>query len=1295
MALVGYETHAGLVSALRKMATGSASELEFASVVGRLRAVDKVVKRKGAEERKAAQEVWTREALNGGARGAHAFANSPNKPKQVDQCTLFRECLPAALAREQTEVWSSKWLCTETEEVIEYRRHMEELRQWALDQRSLDPEAFAVERNSWQGLLTPSKLVAAAASFKARTGIGTDNVHFRLIKQAPPLVLRDLSGLFARVLEDLIWPDDQTFTLLHLIPKKVGYRTVGTLTTFVRLLMRLLGPNFRRWDEASAFAFDSAAPGQRADDHVFVRQASLEAWVARGRQTGQILWDIASFYEEIRPGDLVQDVKDTNFPATEAALSLLNHGGKRILAVEGAFGSILEGVGRSIVTGCTSSTSLARAFMARPLANLVEVQASIKSRSGADLQCSTHVDDLATFGAACSDDSLLEALKEVSTVFVEEMMGRGMKISSKTVVLMPKRSLGTKLQKFLQKRFGLTVLVEETGSALGIEVSANHRVRRTKVVRARFSKARKRADRGGWLVAKDRRAVKLFTTGAAPMAEYGATTNGLSPVYLDKLDTMAARAAGANGFNPCPISLTSFHLGFVPSVRAIGKQVSAWIRNWSKADEETRSSWGSGWQRIRDDLTKIPVEARWSRVTSPISATIATLLHIGWSPIQANHWLAKDRRDQAVIGRGSWEDAQIVKAIEEEAELLAWKRASTNSFAAKELDQGPPCWEGVRRASKKLKKLGLEATVQGLHKVAVGGGCFGERVFLKQSCDRCGADIETPEHRYYECPANASIVGEEELRWLQKSQWVVEQAKLRGAPDRLLWCRGVLPFNRSGRLAHENPDEEAKSPFQWAVGNKLPDSLGAEGCCLYTDGSGGGAAPLPCLQRAGSGAVWFGQTPDGRADMSSAGWTKVGAVAAAVPGRQTVPRAEVWAGVAAAELEAAGRGRRMNSWVTDARYVQTGVASLVLASGKQKSTLGKDFGARANNDLWQEIEASVATGKLPLATWMRSHQTLAEVATGSLSIEDYMGNAVADALAGVAAEVAQVPTVVLMEAERQVTLAFFVCMRIAIVEGAVKEFKEQTDCNYIVSGKVNQLSKARAAKEAEWKLEDTGHVVVGHGTKALRCSACGNIRPLGDLAWWSINSCSGLGQILEQEAEGPEDVGLETFVGKLPDFLAFKKRRKAIDEGTTSRNKRRRSEAFGSLVAAKVKEATPASWQGGDQAGSQPAWCWKLDSSHDLFHGGGGVFCMTCGAVNSRARKGKLLKPCKKVLVEGSKWRLAGLKRGCNVAWKNSWPDGRANTTRIAMRRVDCSSAQFERDLSSAVAKEGVVEIRG
>ena len=377
----------------------------------------------------------------------------------------------------------------------------------------------------------------------------------------------------------------------------------------------------------------------------------------------------------------------------------------------------------------------------------------------------------------------------------------------------------------------------------------------------------------------------------------------------------------------------------------------------------------------------------------------------------------------------------------------------------------------------------------------------------------------------------------------------------------------------------------------------------------------------------------------------------------------------------------------MRRWVVDARYVQSGVASMVQAPGRQRGSKGGDFGARTNNDLWQEIEANVKAGRLPEATWMKSHQTLGEVVSGSLTIEDYLGNAVADALAGTAAELAQVPNIVLIEAEKQLSLSFFVCMRIAIIEGAVSKFKEETELDYILKGKVQQLSVARATSEATWNLEDTGHVVTGHGLKFLRCAVCSNIRPLGDLAWWTRNSCSGFGQFEEKVAEGPEEVEKEHFVGRLPEFLVHKRKRKEVDEGTLRRNNRRRKDATAKLFADKAKEVPPASWLGGEASGPQPVWAAKLHSTHVLFHAGGGVFCSRCGAANGRARKGKLQSVCSGNVVAGSAWRLEGLLRGRCAAWA-AWPDGRSKQVRVSTARVVLDVSSLIHELNLAVAKE-------
>ena len=203
----------------------------------------------------------------------------------------------------------------------------------------------------------------------------------------------------------------------------------------------------------------------------------------------------------------------------------------------------------------------------------------------------------------------------------------------------------------------------------------------------------------------------------------------------------------------------------------------------------------------------------------------------------------------------------------------------------------------------------------------------------------------------------------------------------------------------------------------------------------------------------------------------------------------------------------------------------------------------------------------------------------------------------------------------------------------------------------------------------------------------MRCSVCCNIRPLGDLAWWSKNSCSGFGQFAEKEAEIPEEVEKEHFVGKLPEFLILKTKRKEIDDGTVRRNNRRRRAATAKLFADKAKEVPPASWLGGESSGPQPVWASKLDASHLLFHAGGGVFCSRCGAANGRAGKGKLHSVCSGRVVAGSAWRLEGLLRGRCAAWA-SWPDVRAKHVRVSTSRVVGGETSLIHELNVAVAKE-------
>ena len=188
--------------------------------------------------------------------------------------------------------------------------------------------------------------------------------------------------------------------------------------------------------------------------------------------------------------------------------------------------------------------------------------------------------------------------------------------------------------------------------------------------------------------------------------------------------------------------------------------------------------------------------------------TVATLLHVGWKPIQANHWISSERDWQARVGSSPWEDATITKAVEESAEQEAWARASMR-LGSEDLKQGKPCWDGVKAAVKRLRKLGLLDQARSLETAAVGGAPVGCRFQLNQHCPRCGTAEETHAHRYFQCPANAeeSAWSSEEWLWLGKTQWPAKAIERAAGAHQLLWTRAVLPFNLSHRLAIPEPED--------------------------------------------------------------------------------------------------------------------------------------------------------------------------------------------------------------------------------------------------------------------------------------------------------------------------------------------------------------------------------------------------------------------------------------------------------------------------------------------------------
>ena len=99
--------------------------------------------------------------------------------------------------------------------------------------------------------LTAEDVRRGGLCFKPKTGLGADHFHPRWFAWLPEM-LRHNIALFLMRLEQLgYWPTQLRITMIALIPKKIGKRSIGLLVSLIRLWERLRVTEVRAWKEAN------------------------------------------------------------------------------------------------------------------------------------------------------------------------------------------------------------------------------------------------------------------------------------------------------------------------------------------------------------------------------------------------------------------------------------------------------------------------------------------------------------------------------------------------------------------------------------------------------------------------------------------------------------------------------------------------------------------------------------------------------------------------------------------------------------------------------------------------------------------------------------------------------------------------------------------------------------------------------------------------------------------------------------------------------------------------------------
>jgi hypothetical protein len=128
------------------------------------------------------------------------------------------------------------------------------------------------------------------------------------------------------------------------------------------VLFLIKGP-VRQWDCDVGHHGDSALRGKRPADETARRMVRVEVAALTGRHVGLVLWDMAKFFDSLDTAVLVDSAERLGFPMDQLALGLILHKAPRALRARGCCGEAFPRTGRSVLAGCTLSTSFARAFV--------------------------------------------------------------------------------------------------------------------------------------------------------------------------------------------------------------------------------------------------------------------------------------------------------------------------------------------------------------------------------------------------------------------------------------------------------------------------------------------------------------------------------------------------------------------------------------------------------------------------------------------------------------------------------------------------------------------------------------------------------------------------------------------------------------------------------------------------------------------------------------------------------------------------------------------------------------------
>ena len=258
------------------------------------------------------------------------------------------------------------------------------------------------------------------------------------------------------------------------------------------------------------------------------------------------------------------------------------------------------------------------------------------------------------------------------------------------------------------------------------------------------------------------------------------------------------------------------------------------------------------------------------------------MFQIGWIPVGPARWIANGK--SLVVDGPNFVKAQILGQAQKDLERSWWRSAARHPNSTG-LGEGA-LLHPARRAKADLIKEGLYDAAKAVD-LLVCGAIFDPAtleatdVRNEHFCVRCQHRVlATRRHELIECDGNFAIDHE----YVRSTHWISQKAAVEWDSWQCLYARGIVPESWLVR-----PDNvEFLDVKMWASTN-FEEALNTSGIA-WTDGSGGPKKVPRDIAQVAFGAVSFTLTPTGPASFALSHMACLGGQ---VPGRQTVPRAEL------------------------------------------------------------------------------------------------------------------------------------------------------------------------------------------------------------------------------------------------------------------------------------------------------------------------------------------------------------------------------------------------------------------